>query len=125
MRIALRKSRQPDRLQGSNSAFLPLLSWDPLEFQRDFDVVENVCPRQQRALLKKIGDLPRQRTTHLLPIDECGAFSWLEHSSNHVQKCTLSTAGGPDEGHHFLSADLQIDSLERDQRLLRCRSCKD
>jgi hypothetical protein len=113
-RLALEQLLDAEDLGGVLHALLDLGLGELAHLQAERHVVVHGHVRIERVVLEHHGDvavLRRQVVDHAIADDDLAAGNLLE-PGHHPERGRLAAAGGPDEHHEFLVADVEIHVLD-------------
>ena len=90
-------ARECDQLQELIGAFTPLRFTNPLDLEREGDVLPHGHQREQGEILENQGGgtFVGTNTGHVLATDTHLSLGWLEKPRNRAQKRCLTASGGP------------------------------
>ena len=84
-----------------------------LELQRQAKVLEHRVPREQRAVLKHVGDVARARPVDSRAGNRHRACGRLRQPADDAEQRALAAARGAEQAHELPLADIKRDIIER------------
>src|SRR5262245_17600548 len=116
MRVLVLEPFEADQLQELARALCVFADVELANLRLQQHVLQNRPPPKQDRILEDETDI-LARAIYLASADGHASGGWREEAGDNLQQCRLAAAACADKGNEFARGGLEVDVLERAQRL--------